>query len=361
MLRRIVISGMLVIFCVMAFAGPDKLMPISSDPMPDPFIVRDGTNWYITGTRSYLLQGEALSRDALKRVDMHLDLGPTARGIWSFTLYKHTDGSYHAYPTLCYGNWKTEVAHLVPEQGQKWTDGHPITRWRLDKVMVGDSKNARGAYDGKVVRDSDDRPYLIYVSAKPGTRDNCIWAQRMLNPGELDTSFKPRILLQPEGYRSEDRNPGYIQLMEGASITRIAGKYVMCYSVGDFMLDNYKLALAYSDTLIPPEGKYYRKVLIPDPTNLWGNPKPGKEVKYLLQSQIPGWPNYCRPFVAGPGVGTIVNADGKYQLVFHGWLPDTDNAKRKGAQRYTWMIPLEVNISSKTPIDKWILPVFPSQ
>lgn len=360
MVRRIVICVVLMILSGIAAAGSGKFTPISSEPMPDPFVLRDGTDWYITGTRHYLLQGKGLTQDALRRVNMHLDLGTKAKQIWSLSLYKHTDGGYHAYPTLYYGNWKTEVGHLVPEEGQKWTDGHPITRWRLDKVIAGDAKSGHGAYDGKVIKDGDGTPYLIYVSAKPGTHDNCIWAQRMLDPGNVDHSFKPRILIRPEGYRSEDRNPGYIQLMEGANITRIAGKYVMCYSVGDFMRDNYKLGLAYSDTLIPPEGKYYQKVLIPDPKNLWGNAAPGKEVEYLLQSQMPNWPNYCRPLVAGPGVGSIVNVDGKYRLVFHGWLPD-DNATRKGAHRYSWMIPLRVNISGKTPMDKWIQPVFPGQ
>jgi len=361
MIRRILVCVLLLILSSVATAGLGALTPMSSEPMADPFIFRDGTYWYISGTRHYFLQGASLTPDVLKRVNIHLDLGPNARGIWSLSLYKHTDGSYHAYPTLCYGNWKTEVAHLIPEEGQKWTDGHPITRWRLDKVIAGDSKNGRDAYDGKIIRDSDGTIYLIYVSSgKTGTRDNCIWAQRMLDPGRLDPSFKPRILIQPEGLRSEDRNPGFIQLMEGANFTRIAGKWVMCYSVGDFMLDNYKLALAYSDTLIPPEGKYYQKVLIPDPKNLWGNPAPGKEVKYLLQSQMKDWPNYCRPLVAGPGVGSIVSVDGQYRLVFHGWMPDT-TAPRKGAQRYPYMIPLKVNISTKTPMDKWIQPVLPTQ
>ncbi len=356
--RRNVICVVLLV-CGMASVGWGKLTPLSGDAMPDPFISRDASNWYITGTKRYLLQGKSLTRDALKQVGMRLDLGPRARQMWSFSLYKHTDGSYHAYPSLNYGNWKTEVAHLVPADGEKWTDGHPITRWRLDKVMVGDSKHGRGAYDGKVIRDIDGTLYIIYVQSEPGDRNSCIWAQRMLNPGTLDPSFAPRILIRPEGYPSEDRNPGYIQLMEGANFTRIAGKWVMCYSVGDFALDNYKLAVAFSDTLIPPEGKYYRKVLTPDPKNLWGNPRPGKEDKYLLQSQKPDWPNYCRKLVAGPGVGSIVNVDGKYRLVFHGWMPETDNAKRKGAQRYMWMIPLEVNLSSKTPMDQWIRPILP--
>ncbi len=361
MFQRFVICAVLTILCVAALAGSNKLTPLSSEPMADPFVFRDGTDWYLTGTRSYLLQGKELSRDALKRVDMKLDFGKPRTGFWSLSLYKHTDGTYHAYPTILHGGWKTEVGHLVPEEGQKWTDGHPITKWRLDKVVAGDSKNGKGAYDGKIVSDTDGTIYLIYVSAAPGVRDNCIWAQRMLDPGTVDSSFKPRILIKPEGYRSEDRNPGFIQLLEGANFTRIAGRFVMTYSVGDFMLDNYKLGLAYSDTLIPPEGKYYRKVLIPDPKNLWGNPKPGKEVKYLLQSQKADWPNFCRSLVAGPGIGTILSIDGQYRLVFHGWMPETEGPKRKGAQRQTWMIPLKVSISDKTPMDKWIEPVLPEE
>ncbi len=342
----------------MCTPGPRQTKPISYEPMADPFIFRDGSDWYVFGTMPYLLEGKALTPESLKRVDLHIDFGPTPVQMWGFTLYKHTDGSYHAYATLHYGHFRTVIGHLVPDKDQKWSQGHPITDWRLDKILVGDVASGWDAYDSKVIRDGDGTLYLVYVAHMPDSTDNCIWAHRMLDPDNLDPSYKPRILLHPDGYRSEDRNPGYMQLVEGANFTRIAGKYVMCYSVGDYLQDNYKLALAYSDSLIPPEGKYYHKVLVPDHRNLWGNPSPGKEVKYLLQSQIQGWPNYCRSIAAGPGVGSIVNSNGRYWLVFHGYMP-VQNSPRSGSDRYSWILPLEVDFSAKTWIEDWIRPLLP--
>lgn len=335
-----------------------KVAPIAREPMADPFVYKDGTDWYLFGTMPYLLQGKSLTPEALKKVDLHLDFGPKRLQMWSFAPYKHTDGSYHAYATLHHGYFKTTVGHLVPEEGQKWTDGNPITRWRLDKVLVGDIEKDRFAYDSELIRDTSGDLYLIYVAPKPGGRDNCIWAHRMLDPGNLDPSFEPRTILEPQGLRSEDRNPGGMQLVEAASFIRIAGKWVMCYTVGDFLLDNYKMAVAYSDTLIPPEGKQYQKVLIADRENLWGNTTPGSEVNYILQSQIKGWPNYCRSIVAAPGAGSIIHSRGRYWLVFHGYFPD--DTDRNGGDRYSWILPLEVNISDKKPVDQWIRPVLPS-
>ena len=57
-------------------------------------------------------------------------------------------------------------------------------------------------------------------------------------------------------------------------------KYVMLYSVGDFVQYNYKLGAAYSDVLIPrPHEKPKRY----DSANVWKTPAPAHEVVYRLR------------------------------------------------------------------------------
>jgi hypothetical protein len=177
----------------------------------------------------------------------------------------------------------------------------------------------------------------------------------MLDPATIDPDFEPRAILSPEGLRSEHRNPGYIQILEATHIHRIGGKYVLLYSAGDFDDGNYKIGVAYSDTLIPPEGQTYQKALIADPGGVWGNPEREDEVCYLLQSQTPAWPNYCGHLVNGPGIGNLVEKpDGGYDLIFHGRMPGLRRLHGQG--RYVWRMPLEVDIRDDRPMHEWIRP-----
>jgi beta-xylosidase len=339
----------------MASGQDQPIQLVANDPLPDPFVYTHGDTWYIFGTAGFMLQGKSLSPEGLGKVGLELDLLTTPPPqVWGFYVYKHTDGSYHAYATLHFGYHRTAVGHLVPQAGQTWTEGNPITKWRLTGVLVGDVEAGRFAYESKIIKDTDGTLYLVYSAFRPGTSRICIWAQRMLDPATVDTSSPPRALLEPEGYRSEDRNPGGIQLVEGASFAKFGGKYVMVYTVGDYMLDNYKIAVAYSDSLIPPESKTYEKVLIPDPANLWGNDAPGKEISYILQTQIPGWPNYCRHLVGAPGVGSILQIAGRHWLIFHGYRPDAEH--RNPEYRYVWMVPLNIRVSEVRPREEWITP-----
>jgi len=184
----------------------------------------------------------------------------------------------------------------------------------------------------------------------------------MLDCTTPDPSFEPRVILSPEGYRSEDRNPGFIQLTEATNIARVQGTYVLLYSVGDFVLyddhSNYKLGVATSDVLIPPEGQSYAKVLLPDPDNLWGNEgKQGQEICYVLQSEKPAWPNYCADSVVGPGLGNIVEVEGRYWLIFHGYLPGEQWAD--ASARQTWKLPLDIDIRPDRSRRDWIKALLP--
>ena len=335
--------------------------PILDRPLADPFVYREGDYWYIFGTAHYCYVGRELTADHMKRVKLHLDLGETSRWrhpIWGFKVYKHVDGTYHAHVTLLRGRFLTEIAHLVPAPGQVWQSGRPITRWKLDKILIPyRGRNNPIAYDQKLVRDEDGTLYLIYNTASGWQTDVHIMAQRMLDPGTIDGSFKPRRILSPEGYRSEDRNPNFVQIVEGTNVAKLGGKHVLIYSVGDFAFqggskNNYKIGLAYCDRLIPPEGKTYQKILIRDPENVWNNDGKRHEVRYLLQSQIEAWPNYCGRLLQGPGIGNIIATDGDYWLIFHGYRPDA--ARWKGSGREVWKLPLRVQISDDRPMADWI-------
>jgi hypothetical protein len=87
-------------------------------------------------------------------------------------------------------------------------------------------------------------------------------------------------------------------------------------AVADFVLNNYKLGVTYADQLVPPSGRTYRKVLIADPQNLWKNAGKTNEVCYLLQSEQPHWPHYCRGLVSGPGLGNIVESGSDRKEIF---------------------------------------------
>jgi len=315
---------------------------------PDPRVMSDGLDFYITGTGEQCYHARTFQKNTLLHYHLDFDFKAEAKRvqmIWSLSLYRHTDGSYHAYATLNYGGFNTSIGHFVPQPGTHWSGQTPITRWRLDRVLV------PNAYDPIAVREVDGTPYLIYAGTPPKMKGNRhIMAWRMNDPGTLDPSFEPRAILSPEKYRSEDRGGLHGgQLVEAPTISRIQGKYVMLYSVGNFEAGNYKLGVGFSDTLIPPEGQTYQKLFAPDPQNIWGSNRK-KEILYLLQSEKPMWPNYSGAHLQAPGSGNLVQADGKYFLVFH--------ARRPGpiAQRprCTWVMPVQVNIQPNIPPEQWI-------
>lgn len=339
---------------------PAGIFPVLDEPLPDPHVFHDGDAYYIFGTGTHFFHGDALEPAAMTRDELELDFaeegGPFQ--IWAFKPYVHIDGSYHAYVTIHYGFFITVVAHFVPQEGEVWQPGEPIRRWRFNRILAGDkSGDGPMAYDPYVQRDADGDLYLFYCHSDGRHTDVRIVAQRMLDPETPDPDFEPRLILEPEGYRSEDRNPGYIQLVEAANLAAFDGTYLLLYSVGDFALhagqpSNYKIGVAFADQLIPPPGETYRKTVIPDPDNVWGNEDKTDEVWYLLQSQKPEWPNYCAEWVQGPGVASIVEIDDAPWLVFHGYEPGLDSIGPN--DRRVWKAPLDVRIDRNRPQHEWV-------
>lgn len=330
---------------------------VSEFPCPDPYVFHDGADWYIfgTGARPFFLQGREFGEGKMKRVFLDVDYAGfpfKVAQIWGFIVHQHTDGSYHAYGTLHLGKFHTVIAYFQPQASARWEKGKPITAWKFKRIVVGNpSRQDWKYYESKILVDENKTIYLMYV-ANTG-KDNFIFAQKMKSWSEIDKSSSPRILLKPEGYRSEDRNDARgMQLVEGGSIFKWKGKYILLYSVGDFLLNNYKLGMAFSDSLIPPRGKTYRKVKLPDPKRIWGASAHKDEIVYLLQSQKPQWPNYCGNQVVGPGLGSIVMIDKKPWLFFHGYEPE--GKKRNPENRFVFRVPVTIAIDSGAPSLKWL-------
>jgi hypothetical protein len=343
--------------------------PPSESGFPDPYVFQHEGAYWIAGTFTDMGRGRIYRTRMLGGLDLTefplaFDLGEAAGAVqlWGFVPYRAADGSWHAYGTLNFtpGGISLEVAHFLPAAGETWTAERPIQHWRYDKTLAGDRRTGWNAYESKVIADEDGTLYLIHNE----TVDEriVVAARRMLDPGTMDPATQRRILLGPEGYRSEDLpDSPRLQLTEGTLIQKIQGKYVLLYSTGHCCIENgYKLGVAFSDRLIPPPGRQYEKITIPDEGKIWGEQdKGGREVYYLLQSQNEDWPNYIGDAVGGPGLGNLVQTGTDWFLIFHG---------RRGGQpfhygegRYVWKLPVRVNIDPSRPPEAWIVPLLPGQ
>ncbi len=346
------------------FIGPDNC-PGASE-FADPHVFRQGNAWYLTSTYAvgrpmYMFRTTDWQTKTRYSLNLNLnvgylrdyfnDSGLNAYAVWGFTVYKHSDGSWHGYGSIYVGSYRTFVCHFRP-----LTTSWPVTGWYLDKVLVGSPSNI--AYESKIYSDAGGL-YLLYVDTLDWG-DNHVMAQKMLDPDDIDTSFEARPILSPEGLMSEYRNPPYgMQICEGMNISRVVSagvsRYVMFYSVGDYALDNYKLGVAYSDVLIPPAGQKYAKPKVYDWLNVWGNIIARHEVVYVLQTQKAGWFNYCETLVNGPGLGNLVEYLGNHYIVFHARFSGQTGS---GEGRWSWICPVELDFGA-SDMDKWVLPILP--
>ena len=142
-------------------------------------------------------------------------------------------------------------------------------------------------------------------------------------------------------------------MAEGSSITRLNDKFVLLYSVGDFRLNNYKLGMAFSDTLIPPEGSTYQTVRHALPAKADGRAIAGQEIVYLLQSEYADRPNCIEHAVVGPGLGSVVEVGGRPWLFFHGYKPD--DRDRRPQNRFVFRVPLALAIGAGEPRLDWLM------
>ena len=295
-------------------------------------------------------------------------------------IFEDDTGAFHMAMTFQVSNpafpgvphWNV-IVHAHP------TNQSDPTSWVADTLLVGSfSQPAKADYDGKYFEDSG-RLYLIYskpLTEKPAALHDGIVAQPMVSFTQ-PAAVAPTILLEPDdangGLNSEyffglpPRN-GF-KLVETGNITKINGKYALAYSTGAFDEIGYKAGVAWSDTLLPAPGTFYRKVLQQDTQDVWGQPD-HLEVRYLLQSQESAWPNYVASQVQAPGVPSIVkDPDGAYHLFFAGYAPlvqpDPGTGDFHPADRQPYVVKLQVDIpagatvasTSDANLAGWLQPI----
>lgn len=298
------------------------------------------------------LDGSLLGR--LRREGLRLD---STKAHHPFQL---PDGSWHMVFTV-------EVSDPSRPKDKHWNvivHGRPVgaatvggvpTRWVGDSVLAGSlTRRGEGNYNGKYF-EASGHLYLLYqkqISSSP--KRFGIVAQRLRSPHKR-ADVHAVTLLQPttarggfasENYFGPDQSSNF-KLVETANITKINGKYVMVYSVGAFNRPDYKIGLAYSDTFLPRHGATYRRILTTDATGVWGEPGHA-EVRYLLQSEKPAWPNYAAGAVQAPGVGSIVPTGKTWSLFLAGYDPSEHPEGPKhtftASHRRTFFLPLEVTV-----------------
>ena len=219
------------------FIGPEDCPGVRHNA--DPYVLKEGDAWYITctyGARRAKYMFKTTDWVSKKRYSLDIDFNNdylrrhfnnakvTGSAIWGFVPYKHTDGSWHGYGSIAVGKFKTVICHFSPVGDGSW----PVTRWKMDKVLVGGMSSQ--TYETKVYSDGGGS-YLIYVD-NLDDGNNHIMAQKLVGPDEIDTSFKARAILSPEGLNSEYRNdPNGMQICEGMNISHVSSgggsKYLM--------------------------------------------------------------------------------------------------------------------------------------
>jgi hypothetical protein len=257
--------------------------------------------------------------------------GATITNFQNIDLFQDNAGVWHAVVAIgvhskTHPDHWTVLVHAHPIMDASH-DAVPPLHWSADTVLTGSFSNrVDGNYDGKYFEERGQL-YLLYVKnfvPKPALR-NGIVIQPMLSPTQLAPE-PPITLLTPGDRYGELESEWYdhtpAKLVEAPYIVRIANKYALIYSTGAYQQVDYKAGVAWSDTLLPPEGARYRKVLKYDTQGVWGQPD-RFEVRYLLQSQKPRWPNFTGAQVISPGVASAVQGPGgAWRLFFAGFDPD---------------------------------------
>ena len=338
--------------------GPDT----PAGDLADPQVMQEGSTYYITGTYSgaggYLYSTEDFQE--VTATYMEIDTTPWPhpyQHIWAFEIYKHTDGTWHAYG---FDFDRGGLYHFVPDP-DPMTTKFPVLRWKEKELLL------PGDYDNRIIRDGTD---LYLLTAKGNEGHISIYCHRMLDPGTLDPDYTPHRIMSHngDGLVSERRNAvGAMKIHECPFIIKVSApggeKYVMCYTVGDFGIRDYKIGVAYSDVLIPPPGTEYTKATKPDTQNVWGSGAGAEEVVYLTQTEKPSWPNYHATRFNRPGSGDIIEHDGNYFVIYHAAVPlqmeGMVGTRGYDPGRMTWIMPVAFDFTGS--IDTWARPGFPAK
>ncbi len=363
---------------------PPALLPLTtvgaggvgylSDPQPVRLAPSDrGRMQFLSGTTKAVVGGAyplrpgafawaPLQVDAADLRPAMAQAGVTVTNIQNVDIFQADDGAWHAAVTVGVSSpahpkhW-TVVAHAHPTQPGE--AGAPPRAWTADTLLAGDFTHpVEGNYDGKYYEEAG-RLHLLYVrNTAPGPAlRNEIVLQPMRSFVE-PSAGGPVTLLTPGDRDGELESERYAntpaKLVEAPWIAVVGGKHALIYSTGAYLTPGYKAGVAWSDGLLPLAGGRYRKVLQPDPANLWGSGH-GREVRYLVQSARPREPGFTGGSVIGPGVAAAVQGPGgAWWLYLNGFapgdMPRGPNGQVDGAHRRPYALRLRAAVPPGAPV-----------
>ena len=206
----------------------------------DPTIVRQGANFYLTGTTNTIPQGFSMlvSKDLKNWTSTGplLTEGPQVygdKGFWAPQLYLNGKTWQLAYTA----NEQVAVAESSSLTG-------PFTQKQVKPVDASE-KNI----DPFIFTDDDGKTYLYHVRFNNG---NYLWvAAYDKNTMSIDPSTLKQCLGNTEAWENTPDYPA-APIMEGPTVIKHKGKYYLFYSANHFMSRDYAVGYAVADSPMGP-------------------------------------------------------------------------------------------------------------
>ena len=206
----------------------------------DPTIVRQGANYYLTGTTNTIPQGFSMlvSKDLKNWTSTGplLTEGPQVygdKGFWAPQLYLNGKTWQLAYTA----NEQVAVAESSSLTG-------PFTQKQVKPVDASE-KNI----DPFIFTDDDGKTYLYHVRFNNG---NYLWvAAYDKNTMSIDPSTLKQCLGNTEVWENTPDYPA-APIMEGPTVIKHKGKYYLFYSANHFMSRDYAVGYAVADSPMGP-------------------------------------------------------------------------------------------------------------
>ena len=206
----------------------------------DPTIVRQGANYYLTGTINTIPQGFSMlvSKDLKNWTSTGplLTEGPQVygdKGFWAPQLYLNGKTWQLAYTA----NEQVAVAESPSLTG-------PFTQKQVKPVDASE-KNI----DPFIFTDDDGKTYLYHVRFNNG---NYLWvAAYDKNTMSIDPSTLKQCLGNTEAWEYTPDYPA-APIMEGPTVIKHKGKYYLFYSANHFMSRDYAVGYAVADSPMGP-------------------------------------------------------------------------------------------------------------
>lgn len=206
----------------------------------DPTIVRQGANYYLTGTTNTIPQGFSMlvSKDLKNWTSTGplLTEGPQVygdKGFWAPQLYLNGKTWQLAYTA----NEQVAVAESSSLTG-------PFTQKQVKPVDASE-KNI----DPFIFTDDDGKTYLYHVRFNNG---NYLWvAAYDKNTMSIDPSTLKQCLGNTEAWENTPDYPA-APIMEGPTVIKHKGKYYLFYSANHFMSRDYAVGYAVADSPMGP-------------------------------------------------------------------------------------------------------------